>query len=209
MAKKLTHLGRPAVLVIDMQRDFVDAGAPIECTGAREVIAPIRRLLTAVRADGIPVIYTQEAHRAAKVDFGLELEFEEPEHCLEGSSGIELLPALAPQPGDHLVIKRRYSAFFATDLDLLLRGLAVDTLILTGVATDVCVRATAQDAQQLGYRVVVPRECVAGTSEAQHEAALRNIEYVFGYVVPMALVETLLFSGDSSRRGLKAVGAHV
>lgn len=191
MAKKLTHLGRPALLVIDMQRDFVDAGAPIECAGARAVIAPILQLLAAARAGGVPVVYTQEAHRAAKVDFGLELDYEEPEHCLEGSPGIELLPALAPQPGDHLVIKRRYSGFFATDLDLLLRGLAVDTLILVGVATDVCVRATAQDAQQLGYRVVVPRECVAGTSAAQHDAALRNIEYVFGYVAPLADVQAL------------------
>lgn len=208
MAKKLTHLGHPAVLVIDMQRDFVDAGAPIECAGAREVVAPILQLLAAARADRIPVIYTQEAHRAAKVDFGLELDYEEPEHCLEGSPGIELLPALAPQPGDHLIIKRRYSGFFATDLDLLLRGLSVDTLILVGVATDVCVRATAQDAQQLGYRVVVPRECVAGTSEAQHEAALRNIEYVFGYVVSLALVQTLLRAGEHPRQGRVAAHAH-
>lgn len=198
MAKKLTHLGRPALLVIDMQRDFVDAGAPIECPGAREVVAPILQLQALARAERMPVIYTQEAHRAAKVDFGLELDYEEPEHCLEGTPGIELLPALAPQPGDHLIIKRRYSGFFATDLDLLLRGLAVDTLILVGVATDVCVRATAQDAQQLGYRVVVPRECVAGTSPAQHEAALRNIEYVFGYVVPMAFVQTLLLDSVHS-----------
>ncbi|MNP52599.1 Maleamate amidohydrolase [compost metagenome] len=85
-------------------------------------------------------------------------------------------------------MKRRYSGFFATDLDLLLKGLGVNTLVLTGVATDVCVRATAQDALQLDYRVWVPHECVAGTSEARHLAALEHIGYVLGQVLPLASV---------------------
>ena len=171
-----------AVVVIDMQRDFVDEGAPIECPGGRDIIPSIQRLLEAARTHGIPVIYTQEAHRAEKVDFGLELQGDEPEHCLEGTPGIEIVPALAMQPGDFLIVKRRYSAFFATDLDILLRGLDTELLILTGVATDVCVRATAQDAQQHNYRVVVPPQCVAGTSVARHEAALENIRYLFGKI---------------------------
>ncbi|MBZ5782378.1 cysteine hydrolase family protein, partial [Klebsiella aerogenes] len=79
--------------------------------------------------------------------------------------GVEIIADLSPQVGDQVLIKRRYSAFFATDLDLLLRGMGVDTVVLTGVATDVCVRATAQDAMQLDYRVIVPRECVAGTRQ--------------------------------------------
>jgi nicotinamidase-related amidase len=199
MPKQLKNLGRPAVLVVDMQRDFIDEGAPIECPGARAIVRHILDLTAKARRKDVPVIYTQEAHRAAKVDFGLELDYEEPEHCLEGSPGVELLPALRPQRGDHLIVKRRYSAFFATDLDLLLRGLAVDTLILTGVATDVCVRATAQDAQQLNYRVVVTPECVAGTSVEQHQAALRNIEYVFGYVESLGAVMSLLDAAGGQR----------
>lgn len=192
MAKTLSSLGRPAILVIDMQRDFVDQGAPIECPGARDAIAPIGRLLGLARALGKPVVFTQEAHRATKVDFGLELDYGEPEHCLEGTPGVEIVPELRPEPDDYVLVKRRYSAFFATDLDLLLKGLGVDTLILAGAATDVCVRATAQDAHQLNYRVVVPRECVAGTSVEQHEAALRNIAYVFGHVVPLAALVPML-----------------
>lgn len=185
-------MGTTAVLVIDMQRDFIDPGAPIECPGGREIIAPIGRLLALARRKGLPVIYTQEAHRAESVDFGRELDGEEPVHCVEGTPGVEIIPDLARQPGDFLIVKRRYSAFFATDLDLLLRGLGVDTLILTGVATDVCVRATAQDAQQLNYRVVVPEECVAGTSVEQHRAALCNIAYILGKVVPLSQVVTTL-----------------
>jgi len=175
-----------------MQRDFIDREAPIECPGGREIIAPIQQLLGLARQKGIPVIYTQEAHRAEGVDFGRELDGAEPIHCVEGTPGVEIIPDLARQPGDFLVVKRRYSAFFATDLDLLLRGLGVDTLILTGAATDVCVRATAQDAQQLNYWVIVPQECVAGTSVKQHQAALGNIAYILGKVLPLSEVMALL-----------------
>ncbi len=185
-------MGKKAILVIDMQRDFIDQGAPIECPGGRECIAPIQRLLTLARQKGLPVIYTQEAHRAEGVDFGRELDGEEPVHCVEGTPGVEIIHDLTPQPGDFTIIKRRYSAFFATDLDLLLRGLEVDTLILTGAATDVCVRATAQDAQQLNYWVIVPEECVAGTSVEQHRAALRNIAYILGRVLPLDEVISMI-----------------
>ncbi len=186
-----TTNGKQAVLVIDMQCDFINKGAPIECPGGRAIIAPIRQLLDLAHQKGTPVIYTQEAHRAESVDFGRELDGEEPRHCVEGTPGVEIIPDLAPRPGDFLIVKRRYSAFFATDLDLLLRGLQVDTLILTGAATDVCVRATAQDAQQLNYHVIVPEECVAGTSIEQHRAALRNIAYILGKVRPLSEVLAL------------------
>lgn len=194
MIGQIAGTGKKAILVIDMQRDFIDEGAPIECPGGREIISPIRQLLDLAHQKGLPVIYTQEAHRAEGVDFGRELDGEEPVHCVEGTPGVEIVPDLAPRPGDFVIVKRRYSAFFATDLDLLLRGLEVDTLILTGVATDVCVRATAQDAQQLNYRVIVPEECVAGTSMEQHRAALRNIAYILGKVLPLAEVMSRLES---------------
>jgi nicotinamidase-related amidase len=173
-----------AVLVIDMQRDFVDAGAPIECAGARDIVPAIAALLDAARELAVPVIYTQERHRADGID--LELSNSEPEHCLDGTPGGEIIPALAPRPGDYVVVKRRYSGFFATELDLLLRSLHAGTLVICGAATDVCVRATAQDAHQLNYRVIVPPECVAGTTAEAHAAALRNIGYVFGSVTSLA-----------------------
>jgi nicotinamidase-related amidase len=190
LKEQLTEVGNPAVVVIDMQHDFVDEGAPIECAGGREIVPALARLLDVARANDVPVIYTEERHRADGID--LELSNEEPEHCLEGGAGVEIVEGLRPREGDYVVTKRRYSGFFMTDLDLLLRSLRVDTLVLTGVATDVCVRATAQDAHQLNYRVVVPRECVAGTTSAQHDAALRNIDYVFGHVAPLVDVLSLL-----------------
>lgn len=189
----------PALLIIDMQNDFVAQGAPIECPGAREIVAPIRGLLQIARASGVPVIFTQERHRAEMVDFGLELEYEEPIHCVEGTAGPEFYSLLRPEAGDFVIVKRRYSAFFATDLEILLKGLGVDTLVLTGVATDVCVRATAQDAQQLNYRVFVVPECVAGTSPARHDAALDNIAYIYGRMLNAEATADLLRSGGADR----------
>ncbi|MFV0414120.1 MAG: cysteine hydrolase family protein, partial [Oscillospiraceae bacterium] len=145
-----------------------------------------QKLLAYCHAKGIPVIYTKESHRPTLVDMGRELDGDEPVHCLEGSEGIEIIDALKPQPEDYVLMKRRYSAFFQTDLQLLLAGLGVDTLIITGAATDVCVRATATDAQQFGYYVIVPQECVAGTNERQHLAALDHIRYILGKVVSLA-----------------------
>ena len=181
-------VGLVAILVIDMQHDFIDDDAPITCHQGREIVPRLQELLDAARAARLPIIYTHEAHRASRIDFGRELDYGEILHCLEGSRGVEIIPELRPRADDYILVKRRYSAFFATDLDLLLKGLGVDTVVLTGVATDVCVRATAQDAMQLDYRVIVPRECVAGTSVSRHDAALENIAYVFGKVFSLSAV---------------------
>ncbi len=181
-----------AILVIDMQGDFIDDGAPVECPGGRDIIPSIQTLLRAARAKGVPVIYTQETHRAEKVDFGLELIGNDPEHCLEGTPGVEIISDLAMQPGDFLIKKRRYSAFFATDLEILLRGLRSNHLVLTGVATDVCVQATALDAHQHDYRVIIPSECVAGTNLTRHEAALANISHLLGRICPLSEVLSMI-----------------
>lgn len=183
--KGFFKISQTALIVIDMQNDFLLDDAPICCDGGINIVKNIKILAEYFRKNNRPVIFTQEEHRKQKVDFGLELEYEEPEHCIEGTYGVDFYRYLKPLENDYLIKKRRYSAFFATDLDLLLRGLNVNTLILTGVATDVCVRATAQDAQQLGYYVIVPPECVAGTSLTAHEAALSNIKYIWGKIVSL------------------------
>ncbi len=176
---------RTAVIVIDMQNDFVGEKAVIPCHCTPNLILSVNRLLNSCRNMGVPVIYTQEIHRASLMDVGRELDGDEPVHCIEGKPGTEIVAELAPQPSDYVIVKRRYSGFFQTDLKILLDGLHVDTLIIVGVATDVCVRATATDAQQYNYRVIVPRECVAGSTQARHEAALEHIRYVLGRVVSL------------------------
>ena len=181
-----------AVLVIDMQRDFLDPGAPIATPGGLALIPTINRLTRRARDRGMPVIFTQEMHRADKSDFGIELEFEPP-HCLEGTPGMDLAEALDVAPGDYRVLnKRRYDAFLGTDLEGLLRTLRIENLLIAGVCTDICVTSTVQHARNLDLRCYVVRDAVAGTSPARHEAALLCLEHVFGYVVRLDEVERLL-----------------
>lgn len=191
--KELVLSKKVALLIIDMQNEFISEGGAIKCPSGQDIIPNIKKLLKLIREKEISVIYTQELHRTQKVDFGRELG-EEPEHCLEGSWGAEIISELTPREEDFLIPKRRYSAFFATDLEILLKGLDIDTLIITGVVTDICVRATAQDAQQLDYKVIVPEECVAGTSVEQHKAALTHIQYILGKVVSLEKLESALKS---------------
>ena len=180
---------RTAVLVIDMQRDFLDPGAPVATPGGLELIPRINRLTARARALRMPVIFTQEMHRNDKSDFGIELEFEPP-HCLEGTPGMDLAAPLDVAPGDFRILnKRRYDAFLGTDLDTLLRGLRVDSLLVTGVCTDICVASTVQHARNLDFRCYILRDCVAGTSAERHEAALLCLGHVFGYVVSLADAE--------------------
>ena len=181
-----------ALLIIDMQNDFIAEGAPIECPGGRAIIPNIQRLKDWANQNGIPIIYTQEAHRRQKVDFGMELERSEPEHCLEGSQGIEIVPMLKPDDTDYVVIKRRYSAYFQTDFEILLKGLRRNVVLICGAATNVCVYATALETQQRDMHPVVLRDCVAGTSVELHEAFLKNIDYVVGDVVSSDTLITTL-----------------
>lgn len=183
---------RTAALVIDMQRDFLDPEAPVFTPGGRAIVPAINRLTARARALGIPVILTQEMHRADRSDFGIELEFEPP-HCLEGTQGMELVPELAIAASDYRVRgKRRYDAFLGTDLETLLRSLRVENLVVAGVCTDICVSSTVQHARNLDFRCVIARECVAGTSPERHEAALLCLGHVFGYVVALEEVEAAL-----------------
>jgi nicotinamidase-related amidase len=183
---------RTAVLVIDMQRDFLEPGAPIATPGGLELVPRINRLTARARARGVPVIFTQEMHRADKSDFGIELEFEPP-HCLEGTAGPELVDTLEVTPADYRIVnKRRYDAFLGTDLEALLRNLGVESLLVVGVCTDICVASTVQHARNLDLRCYVLRDCVAGTTPERHEAALLCLGHVFGYVVSLAEVEPAL-----------------
>lgn len=125
------------------------------------------------------MIFIQEVHRADLVDFGRELDGEEDVHCIETNAGTEIAAKeMDFRPSDYLVRKRRYSAFFGTDFEILLKGLRVNTLLLCGGLTDVCVHYTFVDGHQSDYFCRVIEDCVAGSSESAHEASLRAMEYL-------------------------------
>src|SRR5205809_7914949 len=112
---------RSALLIVDMQNDFVRPPAPLATPRGLEIVPAIAALAEEVRRRGLPVVYTQEQHRPDRTDYGVELHFEPP-HCEEGSGGDEIVAGLEPQPGDVVIRrKRRYDAFLGTDLDLWLR----------------------------------------------------------------------------------------
>jgi nicotinamidase-related amidase len=183
---------RTALLVIDMQNDFLLPDAPVPAPGGLELIPTIAVLARACRARGFPVAWSQEMHRADLSDFGIELDFEPP-HCLEGTPGMDLVDGLGVEPGDLRILgKRRYDAFLGTDLDLALRVRAVENLLVAGVCTDICVICTVHHARNLDYRVVVLEDAVAGTTPERHRAALACMEHVFARVATVAEAASVL-----------------
>lgn len=171
-----------ALLVIDMERDFIDGGAVQETPGGRELVPIINRLIAWARRSSIPVIFTHEMHRTDHSDYGIELEFD-PVHCLEGTPGCELTDGLDVQPHDYRILnKRRYDCFLGTDLDLLLRSKRIENLICCGVTAHVCVMSTVFTARNLDYRVIVPRDAIAGVTPDHYAAALLCMSDVFAYI---------------------------
>jgi len=149
---------------------FMD-GYDERMTGAPELVETARRC-------GVPIVFFQEAHRRDLVDFGRELDGEEGVHLLEGDPGTAISADLGLRPDDYVIRKRRYSCFFGTELEILLKGLRSDTLILIGGHTDVCVHYTFVDAHQHDYFCRVVEDCVAGSSLEAHEASLKAMEYL-------------------------------
>ena len=171
-----------ALLVIDMQNDFLLPDAPVPASGGLELVPVIVGLARRARRAGAPVVFTQEAHRPGRQDFGIE-RFFEPIHCVEGGTGIDIADGLTPEPSDLVIgAKRRYDAFLGTELDLVLRLHGIENLVVTGVCTDVCVSATVQHARNLDYRCLVLRDATAGTSRERHEAALLCLQVAFARI---------------------------
>lgn len=181
MPKQPLIVGNPVFVVVDMQES---GDMPAEEVGIAHMpgydgrIERVQRLLAAARAAAIPVVFFQEVHRPSGVDFGRELDGVEGVHCVEGRPGTDLHPALLPEPGEFHIVKRRYSGFIGTEFDIVLRGLKADTLILVGGLTDVCVHYTFADAHQRDYYVRVVTDCVGGSSQYRHDAALDAMEYL-------------------------------
>src|SRR6266571_5102702 len=177
---------RPALIVVDMSVGFTDPDSPLHCD-LEEVVGAIAQLLAASRAARYPVLYTTVAYDDAGKDAATVFIDKVPALLtLEaGSRWVEIDPRLAPQPGELVVKKLFASAFYKTPLASLLAAQQVDGVIVTGASTSGCVRATAVDALQNGYRVVVPREAVGDRNRVAHEANLYDIDAKYGDVLPL------------------------
>ena len=180
---RATIEGRAALIVIDIQKStFIDDNTERSIPnmpGYKDRMLACRGLVDAAHKAGIPVIFIQEIHRPDGIDFGRELDGDEEVHCLAGDPRTEVATdEMGFQDGDYIVPKRRYSAFFGTDLEILLRGLKAETLILCGGLTDVCVHYTFADAHQSDYFTRVVEDCVAGSTVEAHTASLKAMEYL-------------------------------
>jgi len=165
---------KTAVVVVDMINDFVTG--VFKSARAKKIIPNIKKLLMFARKQKVPIIFATDAH-LPNVD--PEFEVWGP-HATRGSWGAEIINELKPMMSDFRVLKRKYSAFQGTDLDMLLRELKVDALILTGVVTDICIQHTAADAFFRGYRVIVPRDCVEAVDAPTQNAAIKFLAKAYG-----------------------------
>ena len=186
---------RPALLVVDMQWDFVDPDSPATCAPMSvDRLPEIRRLLDASRVAGIPILFSQGLVDPSLSDVGLWKGWAHRtgRSQVEGTRGAEIVPELAPLSGEHVVRKRRPSAFFNSDLDVFLRGHRVDTLIVSGSSMSGCVRATVVDAFSLDYRVMMVRECVVDRSLEVLERNLFDLDAKYADAVSLEETEAYL-----------------
>ena len=185
---ELLFPAKSAVIVVDVQNDFCQpdgalgrAGAP---TGAAMAMIPnLQRLLGAARAVGAPVIFIQTVHEDATDSdaWTIRMGGGASACCRKNTWGGEFTE-VAPLPDEPVVVKHRYSAFINTRLDSILRTLKIETLVMTGVSTNVCVESTARQGYMLDYHIVFLSDCTAAYSEAEHEGALYNMRTHFGLV---------------------------
>lgn len=149
---------KTAMLVVDMQNDFVQEGAPIEVPHARAMVPRLNRLLDVCRTHKIPVIYIHHVIRGSGIDAGRLADhhaaIRNNEAIIEGTPNVEIYEGLKPHPGDLVVAKPRYSAFYGTNLEAILRSQSIDTLIISGTVTNVCCDSTARDAFSRDYKVI-------------------------------------------------------
>jgi nicotinamidase-related amidase len=164
---------RTALVVVDMQNDFVREGGGLLVPDAKATIPAIRMLLELARANGVRVVYSQDTHRDGDPEWRIW-----PEHAREGSWGWEIVDELAPAPDDVVLRKPRYDAFYGTPLDHLLRLWGVDTLVMCGTVANICVHYTAASAALRWYEVVIPRDAISALDPFDLESSLRQTALV-------------------------------
>jgi nicotinamidase-related amidase len=168
---------KQALLIIDMQNDFVLEGAPLSVAQGRTVIPKILEILERFRAVGLPVFHVLRIHRRDGSDVEIIRQdlFKNHPFAVEGTPGAQVVDELMPAPGEYIIPKIRMSAFIGTELDLMLRNLGITELIVTGIQTPNCIRTTVFDAIAYNYRVTLVEDAVGARNDAIHHANIQDM----------------------------------
>ena len=181
------HLQKTALLVTDMQIFFLDPGSPTFTCGGPAILPRLKKLISVFREKGLPVIYTQHVHHPDHLDSGIMGWWWEG-MCIEGSPESQVHPEIAPNPGEKVIQKHRYSAFYNTDLETILRVLKVEDLVISGVMTNMCCESSARDAYYRDYRVFFLADGTGSINEEMHLASLMNLALGFAHVTTVQQV---------------------
>lgn len=204
-----------AMIVVDMQNDFVADGAMLQSKQAHDMVPKLAKTLKFCREHGIRVIYTAHVHRKDGCDMGLYDDLYPPianrASLVDGSTGVNIYPDLAPAPGEHVIKKHRYSAFFSTDLDLILREWGIKSVVVSGTTTENCCHATARDAMFHNYKVAFLSDATGtfnypdvghGAMSAQdvHKATLIILAFSTAHVMTVDEFRSLVLQGATVTR---------
>jgi ureidoacrylate peracid hydrolase len=188
----------PALLVVDVQNGFISKGGSYDLLGMdtssyRRVVPRIKELIDLCRENSIPVFYTQAVRESSGIDLltkthkilpkSREERIMKKPICVRGTWDADIVAEVAPQPGDHVVIKRRDSAFHDTEIKVWLSSLGIDTLIFSGIDTSICVETSLRDAFNLGYDVVLISDATVSNNRKHYESTIDNIKDYYGLVM--------------------------
>jgi nicotinamidase-related amidase len=213
------HPAKCALLIIDMQRDFLEPGGFGEMLGndlsqLQRTIEPNKVLLAAWRAAGLMVLHTREGHRTDLADLPPAKKIRGRSEktigdhgpmgriLVRGQDGHDIIPDLYPKDGEPVIDKPGKGAFWATDLHAILQHAGIKQLVVTGVTTEVCVNTTVREANDRGYECLVPADCVGSYFPEFHEMGLKMIKAqggIFGWVTESANILAVLSSGAASQ----------
>jgi len=169
------------LLVIDMQEFFLDPHSPTYTCGGAAILPNVKKLIEEFRKRKRPVIYTKHVHHPDKLDAGIMGWWWEG-MCKEGSPESDIVEELYPLPNEKVVLKHRYSSFYNTDLEIVLRCLGIKDVVITGIMTSMCCESTARDAYYRDYRVFFPADGTGAINEEMHLASLLNLGFGFAYI---------------------------